>query len=175
MAEEFPEIAGFLAALDHGSRERFLADCESRDSAYQLWLYACAMGYEGGFDQLDTWLRKRYPRLDPRKILMAEAVRLESDLAELRDGPVLGADEDAPRYGRGGGRHSSIASLSKELRGCLAEIDRVSKGIDRRGLMLAGVDRLMRELEGAFDGNELVEKALAEAFELVWRQVQEER
>lgn len=173
MAEEFPEVAGFLAALDHGDRERFLGDCESRDSAYQLWLYACAIGYEGGFDQLDSWLRKRYPRLDPRKILMAEAVRLESDLASLR-GEYPAAEGDGPAFGRGS-RHSSIASLSKELRGCLAEIDRVSKGIDRRGLMLAGVDRLMRELEAAFDGNEQVGNTLTEAFELVWRQIQEER
>jgi hypothetical protein len=174
MAEQFPEVAGFLAALDHGDRERFLGDCESRDSAYQLWLYACAMGYEGGFDQLDSWLRKRYPRLDPCKILMAEVVRLESDLASLRDPVLAPEDGGGPAFGRGS-RHSSIASLSKELRGCLGEIDRVSKGIDRRGLMLAGVDRLMRELEAAFDGNEQVEKALAEAFELVWRQIQEER
>jgi hypothetical protein len=173
MAEEFPDVSGFLAALSHGERERFLADCEGRDSPYQLWLCACAMGYEGGFDQLDSWLRKRYPRLDPRKILMAEAVRLEFDLSELRGG-YGGDDDDAPRVGRGS-RHTSIASLSKELRGCLAEIDRIGKGIDRRGLMLAGVDRLMRELEGAFVGNELMEKAMADAFDLVWRQIQEER
>jgi len=173
MAEDHPDVAGFLSSLDNGQRERFLVACESRDSPIQAWMYACALGYEGDFLQLETWLQKRYPRLDRRKMLLAEAIRLESDIAVLRDSGTADADgvtavkpQDAAR---------NIASLSKELRGHLVEVDRIGRGVDRRGLLLTGADRLLRILQDMFNENEEMKAALEQAYESFWSQVSDER
>lgn len=167
MAEDFPAVAGFLGSLDHNQRERFLGDCENRESPYQIWLYASAMGYEGDFIELDAWLRKRYPQLDRRRMLMAEAVKLESDInAARRDVEVSIKPADAIR---------NIASLSKELRGHLVEVEKMSRSMDRRGLILSGADRLLNVLQDMFSGDVEMQEALGKGFEVVWAQLNEER
>jgi hypothetical protein len=166
LAEEFQEVAGFLSSLDNSQRERFLGDCESRESQFQIWLYACAMGYEGDFIQLEKWLQKRYPQLNRRRMLMAEAIRLESDIEMIRSkGESLKAAEAA----------RNIASLTKELRGHLCEVEKMSRGIDRRGLVLSGADRLCRILEDMFSESQEMTDALKSAFNILWVQLQEER
>lgn len=166
MAEEFPEVAGFLAALDHSQRERFLGECEGRESPFHIWLYACAMGYEGGFVQLDTWLQKRYPQINRRQVLMGEAAKLEADI-ELARIPAEGS--------KPGDVARSVAALSKELRGHLAEIERMTRAVDRRGLILSGADRLLRILQDMFADDPEMLSALGQGFEALWAQVGEER
>jgi hypothetical protein len=168
LAEPFPGVAGFLSSLDHSQRERFLLACEARESPLQIWLYACAMGYEADFAELEGWLQKRYPQLNRRRMIEAEAVQIESDIHALRN-----------RMGEQGAKEldlaRSIASLTKELRGHLAEVERMSKGLDRRGLILSGVDRLMRTLQDMFSEDEDMQAALQEGFDVVWSQLNEER
>lgn len=166
MAEDFPDVAGFLSSLDHTQRERFLGDCESRESPYQIWLYACAMGYEGDFSQLEGWLQKRYPQLNRRQMLMAEAVRLEADIQLMRSQ----AEELKP-----GEASRNIASLSKELRGHLCEVEKMNRSLDRRGLVLSGADRLMRVLQDMFSEEPDMLAALTQAFDVLWSQMNEER
>lgn len=166
MAEPFPEVAGFLAALDHSQRERFLGECEGRESPFHIWLYACAMGYEGGFTQLDEWLQTRYPQINRRQMLMAEAARLEADIQVAR----IPADDAKP-----GDVARSVAALSKELRGHLAEIERMSRAVDRRGLILSGADRLLRILQDMFAEDTEMQSALGQGFEALWAQISEER
>lgn len=167
MPEAFPAVAGFLSSLDNSQRERFLGECESRESSYQVWLYACAMGYEGDFSQLEAWLQERYPRLNRREMLEAEAIRLERDITVFR---ALASGSDKPAE-----VIRTVAALSKELRGHLAEVDRMTKGIDRRGLILSGADRLLRILEDMFGENEDVLKVIGQGFEVLWTQLNEER
>lgn len=136
-------------------------------------MYACAMGYEGDFLELDTWLNARYPRLDRRKMLLAEAIKLESDIAALRD--PIGSPEDGTVPIKATDASRNIASLSKELRGHLVEVDRMSRGIDRRGLLLTGADRLLRILQDMFSDNDEMTAALEQAYEGFWSQVSDER
>lgn len=162
MAEPTPvEVAGFLSSLDHAQRERFLAEAEARDSVYQLWLFACALGYEGGFLPLEEWQKQRYPRLNRKQLLTAEAVLLERDIAAVR-----GDDDADPRC---------IASLTKELRGHLVEIEKMERGQDRRGLLLTGADRLLRILQDAFSEDEEMVRVLEESYETFLAQLREER
>jgi hypothetical protein len=44
----------------------------------------------------------------------------------------------------------------------------MSKPVDRRGLVLAGADRVMRELNTIFENNAEIKDALDEAFESIW-------
>ena len=168
LADTFPGVSGFLSALDHAQRERFLLACEGRESPYQVWLYACAMGYESDFTELESWLQQRYPQLNRRRMLEAEAVRLEADIAELR--AMAGTDVAKP-----GETARNIATVSKELRGHLAEIERMSKGLDRRGLILSGADKLLRVLQDMFAEDDDMQAALGQGFEVVWSQLSEER
>jgi hypothetical protein len=168
MADPFPGVAGFLSALDHGQRERFLLACQSRESPLQVWFYACAMGYEADFTELESWLHARYPQLNRRRMLEAEAVQIESDINSLRQSQGCEGAKSAEIT-------RSIASLTKELRGHLAEIERMSKGLDRRGLILSGVDRLMRTLQDMFSDDDDMQTALQEGFDVVWSQLNEER
>lgn len=166
MAEPFPDVGAFLMALDNNQRERFLGDCENRESAYQIWLYACAMGYEGDFTQLEDWLKDRYPQLNRRSMLMAQAVQLERDITLARQGDSDAKSTDIAR---------NIASLSKELRGHLCEVERMSRAMDRRGLVLAGADRLLRILQEMFSQDEEMQEALSKGFDVLWTQMNEER
>jgi hypothetical protein len=176
LADPFPGVAGFLSSLDHGQRERFLLACEARESPLQVWLYACALGYEADFTELENWLQQRYPQLNRRKILEAEAVRLERDITALRGGVGGHGDGDDERAGLGlVDMAKAVASLTKELRAHLVEIERMSKGLDRRGLILSGVDRLMRTLQDMFSEDEEMQAALREGFDVVWSQLNEER
>ncbi len=168
LADDFPGVSGFLSALDHGQRERFLLACEARESPLQVWLYACAMGYESDFTELESWLQKRYPQLNRRRMLEAEAVRLEADIAALRAdaGTEAARPSDTAR---------NVATLTKELRGHLAEIERMSKGLDRRGLILSGADKMLRVLQDMFSEDEDMQAALGQGFEVLWTQLNEER
>lgn len=161
MADPHAEVSAFLSSLNNDQRERFLTEASNRDSIFQLWLYASALGYEGDFLSLEAWQKERYPRLNRKTTLTAEAVRLEQDIARLRldDGPD-------PRF---------IASLTKELRGHLVEIERMERGQDRRGLLLAGADRLLRILQDTFPDDADMLAVLEEGFEVFHAQLKEER
>lgn len=167
LGEEFAGIAGFLSSLSNDERERFLSDCEARESPYQIWLYACAMGYEADFRQLEEWLQTRYPQLNRKAMLTAEAVMLESDLQAAR-----GVPDELLKPGE---KARNIAALSKELRGHLAEVERMNRSMDRRGLILSGADRLMRVLQDTFSEDDEASEALTRGFEVVWSQLNDER
>jgi len=176
LPEPYPAVAGFLSSLDGVQRERFLAACEARDSALQTWVYACAMGYEGDFLALDGWLQARYPRLDRRKMLLAEAIKLESDIAKLRDPDgLVGSGDDGAAPVRPLDATKNIASLSKEMRGHLVEVERMTRTMDRRGLLLTGADRLLRIQQDMFADNDEMKAALEQSFEAFWSQMNDER
>ena len=161
-------IQSFLTALDHGYRESFLMYAENTYSVYEIWLYASVLGYEGGFNVLEEWIQTNYPKLNRRQLLLAEIVKLESDIDFLRQqvhADLVKPDAAATR----------IAHLSKELRGHVVEVDKITKGTDRRGLVLAGADKVMRELRSIFKENEDVTNALELAYESVWAMLVDEK
>ena len=161
-------VQSFLTALDHGYRESFLMYAENTYSVYEIWLYASVLGYEGGFNVLEEWVQTNYPKLNRRQLLLAEIVKLESDIDFLRQqvhADLVKPDAAATR----------IAHLSKELRGHVVEVDKITKGTDRRGLVLAGADKVMRELRSIFKENEDVTNALELAYESVWAMLVDEK
>ena len=162
------QIQRFLAALDNGRREGFLAYVESTYSIYEIWLYASVLGYDSSFTALEKWVNSCYPKLNRREIMLAEIIKLEGDIDFLRQqvqADLIKADAAATR----------IAHLSKELRGHVVEVDKLTKGLDRRGLIMAGADKVMRELRGVFKNSEDVLPALELAFESIWSGITEEK
>jgi hypothetical protein len=162
-----PALENFLVALHDGEREAFLQFAELSSSNYEIWIYATVLGYSGRFSELVEWAADLFPKSNRRELLQEEAHRLEADIAQLRELAMLkGLAPDIAA--------SRVAVLSKELRGHLAEIEKMSRATDRRGLVLAGADRVMRELRAIFRGNEEIMDALEPAFVSVWGAITEE-
>lgn len=162
------QVQTFLAALDGDHREGFLNYVDHTYSVYEIWLYAGVLGYEGSFPALERWVRTHYPKLNRRQLLLDEVGKLERDIAFLREQVQLDLiKSDAAA--------TKIAHLSKELRGHLAEVEKMTRATDRRGLVLAGADAVMRALRGIFRGNAEVVPVLEAAFESVWAQLDSER
>lgn len=169
MAElDTPAVRDFLAILDNDRREGFLAYAEQTYSVYEIWLYAGVLGYEGGFTELERWVQAHYPKLNRRALLLNQVELLERDIQILRQHIEAGLLAPADAATR-------IAHLSKELRGHIIEIEKTTKALDRRGLILAGADRVMREVKTIFRGNDEVIDALNLAYESVWALLTEEK
>lgn len=134
----------------------------------EIWLYANVLGYEGSFIDLERWIGRNFKKLNRRELLLSEICKLEADVDFLREQVAMDlVKPDAAA--------SRIAHLSKELRGHIIEIDRMTKSSDRRGLILAGADVVMRSLRQIFKGNDEVIAALDAAFESVWAQLESEK
>lgn len=161
------QMQSFIGALDDGHREGFMTYAESTYSVVEIWLYARVLGFDGAFAALEQWIKKNFPKLNRRQILLAETVKLEGDIDYLRQQvqmDIVAANDAASR----------IAHLSKELRGHVIEIDKMTKAADRKGLVMAGADRVLRELKAIFKGNEDLMNALDLASESVWAMLADE-
>ena len=64
-----------------------------------------------------------------------------------------------------------IASMQKELRGTIAQVDQFTSTKDRKGLLMAGADRAIRELMFIFK-DDPIEVPLEEATMSVWARMQ---
>lgn len=64
-----------------------------------------------------------------------------------------------------------IAQMQKELRGTIAQVDSFVSSKDRKGLLLAGADRALRELGSIFK-DDPIEGPLQEASMSVWARIQ---
>ena len=166
-AGRHPEVENFLVTLPDGERESFLNFAELSASNYEIWIYSTVLGFAGRFVELEAWTADSFPKINRRDILMREAGSLEADIAELRELAQVGKIPFDTVAGK-------IANLTKELRGHVAEVERMSRSTDRRGLVLAGADRVMRELKTIFRGNDEIMEALTPAFASVWAVITEE-
>jgi heme oxygenase len=155
-------VATFLAALDGDRREGFLNYAEHTYSIYEIWLYATVLGYTDSFTQLEKWVQANFRKLNRRELLLGEICKLEEDIEFLRH-------QVRAELVRPDAAASKIAHLSKELRGHVGEIERMTRTMDRRGLILAGADRVLRELKTIFRGNDEMMNALEIAGESVWQ------
>ena len=144
-----------------------MAYAEHTYSVVEIWLYASVLGYEGTFSALEKWVAATFPKLNRKGILLAETVKLEGDIDVLRQQVQMDLVSPADAA-------SKIAHLSKELRSHLVEIDKMSKAADRKGLIMAGADRVLRELKAIFKGNEDLMNALNLASESVWAMLADE-
>jgi len=161
-------VASFLRMLEDADRELFVDTVETATSPIEIWTLATVMGYRGSMGDLIAWANELYPRMDRRQTLLEEATNLKQDIENARVLITTGALDAKEGYSR-------IAFLSRELRGHLNEADKMSRTQDRRGLILAGADRVMRELRGIFAGSSEMESALARAFKAVWAVLMDER
>ena len=165
--ENYQQIQAFLESLDHSQREAFQSYASNCHSIYEIWLYATVLRYSGSFIALEEWVENHYPKLNKLEILLTEIVKIEADIDLLRQEVQSGMM-------RPGDSATRISHLSKELRGHVVEADRIQVARDRRGLIMAGADKVMRELKSIVKGNEEMTNALELAYESVWSDIASE-
>ena len=160
-------VEQWLDTLPAAESEEFREFCDVTPSIIEIWVYAGIFGYPGSFTDLSRWVKMKYKKLDRRGILNSEISALHSDIQELRmaitSGEVKG-DNGAAR----------LAGLEKELRSHIETSERINKSTDKRGLVLAGADRVMREITAIFKDDPQFAEPMENAINAVWAKLYSE-
>ena len=160
-------VEQWLDTLPAGESEEFRAFAEVTPSVIEIWVYAGIVGYPGTFTDLNRWIKMKYKKLNRREILNSEIAALHSDIQELRmaitSGEIKG-DNGAQR----------LAALEKELRSHIETSDRMNRSTDKRGLVLAGADRVMREMTAIFKDDPQFAEPIENAINAVWAKIYSE-
>ena len=150
--------------LDSASQESFTAFASDNYSVIEIYLYARFLGYTGSITACDLWVNAHYKKPDHRKTLLYEISEMQEDIRKLRHA----VEEDVVKRDAGVAR---IASMQKELRGAIAQVEEFTNAKDRKGLIMAGADRAIRELMFIFK-DDPIETPLEEASLSVWSRMQ---
>ncbi len=157
----------WLDTLPASESEEFKEFAEYTPSIIEIWVYSGILGYNGTFNDLSRWVKMKYKKLNRREILNSEIAALHSDIQELRmavtSGEIKG-DNGAAR----------LAALEKELRSHIEVSERLNRSTDKRGLILAGADRVMRELTNIFKDDPQFAEPIDNAMNAVWAKVYSE-
>ncbi len=157
----------WLDTLPASESEEFKEFAEYTPSIIEIWVYSGILGYNGTFNDLARWVKMKYKKLNRREILNSEIAALHSDIQELRmavtSGEIKG-DNGAAR----------LAALEKELRSHIEVSERINRSTDKRGLILAGADRVMRELTNIFKDDPQFAEPIDNAMNAVWAKVYSE-
>ena len=151
----------WLDTLPASECDQFKEFAEVTPSIIEIWVYAGILQYPGTFADLSRWVKMKYKKLNRREILNSEIAALHADIQELRmaitSGEIKGSDGAA-----------RLASLEKELRSHIETSDRMNKTADKRGLTLAGADRVMREMTAIFKDDPQFAEPIENAINAVW-------
>jgi hypothetical protein len=160
------EFDDWINSLKSSEKESFLGFAGNNFSVIESYLYSRFLGYKGSILSAESWLNERFPKKDFRKFLVQEIDSMRDDLDELRKAIGFGTvkrDAGAAR----------IAQLEKELRGTIEQVERYTAAKDRKGLLMAGADRAIREILYIFK-DDPIEIPLEEASMSVWSRMNEE-
>ena len=157
----------WLDTIPASESEDFKEFAEVTPSIIEIWVYAGIIGYPGTFNDLSRWVKMKFKKLNRREILNSEIAALHSDIQELRmailSGEIKG-DNGAAR----------LAALEKELRSHIETSDRMNRTTDKRGLVLAGADRVMREMTAILKDDPQFAEPVDNAINAVWAKIYSE-
>lgn len=150
--------------LDSATQESFCSFASDNYSIIEVYIYARFLGYKGTITACDGWVKNHYKKPDHLKKLLYEIEEMQEDIRKLREDIEMGAVKRDAGVAR-------IASMQKELRGTIAQVDQFTANKDRKGLLMAGADRAIRELMLVFK-DDPIEIPLEEATMSVWARMQ---
>ena len=154
----------WLDTLPAADSEDFREFAEITPSIIEIWVYSGILGYPGSFNDLSRWVKMKYKKLDRRGILNSEISALHSDIQELRMAITSGEI-------KGDNGCARLAALEKELRSHIEVSERLNKSTDKRGLVLAGADRVMREMTAIFKDDPQFSEPIENAINAVWAKI----
>jgi len=157
----------WLDSIPASESEEFKEFAEVTPSIIEIWVYAGILNYPGTFNDMARWVKMKFKKLNRREILNSEISALHADIQELRmaitSGEIKG-DNGAAR----------LAALEKELRAHIETSDRMNRTTDKRGLILAGADRVMREMSAIFKDDPQFAEPIENAINAVWAKIYSE-
>ncbi len=157
----------WLDSIPASESEEFREFAEVTPSVIEIWVYAGILGYPGSFNDLTRWVKMKFKKLNRREILNSEISALHSDIQDLRmsvnSGEIKGSDGAA-----------RLAALEKELRAHIETSERMNRTTDKRGLILAGADRVMREITNIFKDDAQFSEPIENAINAVWAKLYSE-
>jgi len=157
----------WLDTIPASESEEFKEFAEVTPSIIEIWVYAGILKYPGTFNDMARWVKMKFKKLNRREILNSEIAALHSDIQDLRmaitSGEIKGSDGAA-----------RLASLEKELRSHIETSDRMNRTTDKRGLILAGADRVMREMTSIFKDDPQFAEPMENAINAVWAKLYSE-
>jgi hypothetical protein len=157
----------WLDTLPAAESEDFREFAEATPSTIEIWVYAGIVGYPGSFLDLSRWVKMKFRKLNRREILNSEISALHSDIQELRMAITSGEI-------KGDNGCARLAALEKELRSHIEVSDRMNRTTDKRGLILAGADRVMREITAIFKDDPQFSEPIENAINAVWAKIYSE-
>ena len=150
--------------LDASTQESFCSFAAETYSVIEIYLYARFLGYKGSITACELWLKDNYKKPDHRKKLLFEIDEMQEDVRKLREDVENGAVKRDAGVAR-------VASMQKEIRGHIDVVEKFASAKDRKGLLMAGADRAIRELMFIFK-DDPIEIPLEEATMSVWARMQ---
>jgi hypothetical protein len=157
----------WLDTIPASESEEFKEFAEVTPSIIEIWVYAGILNYPGTFNDMARWVKMKFKKLNRREILNSEIAALHSDIQDLRmaitSGEIKGSDGAA-----------RLASLEKELRSHIETSDRMNRTTDKRGLILAGADRVMREMASIFKDDPHLAEPIDNAINAVFAKIYSE-
>lgn len=162
-------VAAWLQSLDKTQKDAFLHYVKNSTSVVESYLYARFLrpGFDGSIADLTAWIQEKYPKQDLRKVLLIEIDSLKIDIDNVRQMTLTGMLDHATAA-------TKISVLQKELRSHIQAVRQLTDGVDRRGLLLAGADRCLRELVNSFEDSPTMADLLEEASLVVWSTIERE-
>ena len=160
-------VDNWLDTLPAADSEDFKEFAEITPSTIEIWVYAGILGFQGGFNDLARWVKMKYRKLNKREILNSEISLLHSDIQELRMAITSGEV-------KGDNGCARLAALEKELRSHIETSDRMNRMTDKRGLIMAGADRVMREMTSIFKDDPQFSEPIENAMNAVWAKIYSE-
>jgi len=150
--------------LDASTQESFCAFASDNYSVIEVYLYSRFLGYKGTVTACELWVKSNYKKPDHRKKLLFEIEEMQEDVRKLREDVENGVVKRDAGVAR-------IASMQKEIRGHIDQVEKFTSIKDRKGLLMAGADRAIRELMFIFK-DDPIEIPLEEATMSVWARMQ---
>lgn len=162
-------VGTWLNALDKSQQDAFRHYAKNTTSDIEAYLYARFLkpGYDGSIADLTAWVQEKYPKDDLRKVLLIEIDSMKTDLHNVRQMTITGMLDHATAA-------TKIAVLQKEIRSHIQAVRQLTDGLDRRGLLLAGADRCLRELMNSFEDAPTMYALLEDASLVVWSVLEKE-
>jgi hypothetical protein len=162
-------VGTWLSSLDKSQQDAFKHYAKNAASDIEAYLYARFLkpSYTGSIADLTAWVQEKYPKEDLRKVLLIEIDSLKTDLHNVRQMTLTGMLDYATAA-------TKIAVLQKEIRSHIQAVRQLTDGLDRRGLLLAGADRCLRELLNSFEDAPTMFSLLEDASLVVWSTIEKE-
>jgi hypothetical protein len=172
-------VGSWLGLLEKTQKDAFLHYVKNSTSVIEAYLYArfLSPGFDGSIADLTAWIQEKYPKQDLRKVLLIEIDSLKMDIDNVRQMTVTGMLDYATAATKISVLQKELRShiqAQKELRSHIQAVRQLTDGVDRRGLLLAGADRCMRELLNSFEESPTMYDLLEEASLVVWSTIERE-